>query len=422
MISFTEVLTDLLPFASGLLVLGLIFVITLVIRQGRQVSYMRVQLDQSQAMQMQQEERFRAALAESIQASSSAQLQTITEIGKQQTATISSVDQRILQMIQLNDQRFDRINQTLSESLQRLQGSNEQKLEQMRQVVDEKLHSTLEKRLGESFKQVSQHLEAVQRGLGEMRSLANGVGDLKRVLTNVKARGTWGEVQLETLLEDLLTPQQYEKNVATKPHSQKRVEFAIKLPGQGDQSIWLPIDAKYPQEDYLRLINAIDAADGEAVNRSRAALLRSIREFAKDISSKYVAPPHTTDFAIMFLPTEGLYAEVLRSPGVVEMLQQDFRIVIAGPVTLSAILNSLRIGFRTLAIEQRSSEVWQILAGVKTEFGKFADVLDKVQKQLHTASSTLEQTGVRTRAMERRLKDVESLDDYSAGELFTDDE
>ncbi|CAA0099404.1 Uncharacterised protein [BD1-7 clade bacterium] len=343
----------------------------------------------------------------------------VARMGEQQTQSLADIDKRILQISQNNEKRLDAVNQSLAHGLANLQTSNEKKLDQMRQVVDEKLHATLEKRLGESFRQVSQHLEAVQRGLGEMQSLANGVGDLKRVLTNVKSRGTWGEVQLEALLDDVMTPEQFDKNVATRPNSQQRVEFALRLPGHGDAPVWLPIDAKFPQEDYLRLQTAIEEADVAAVNKARASLLKSIREFAKDITSKYVEPPHTTDFAIMFLPTEGLYAEILRSPGVVESLQRDYRIVIAGPVTLTAILNSLRIGFKTLAIEQRTSEVWQVLAGVKSEFGKFADILEKVKKQLNTASSTLEQTGVRTRAMERRLHQVETLSEPESDQLFS---
>jgi DNA recombination protein RmuC len=282
----------------------------------------------------------------------------------------------------------------------------------MRETVDEKLQSTLEKRLGESFKLVSERLEAVQHGLGEMQNLATGVGDLKRMLTNVKARGTWGEVQLSALLEQVLTPDQYGKNVNIKDGSQESVEYAIRLPGSDDDPescVWMPIDSKFPQEDYLRLAESADAADAEGVQKATAALIRSIHNSAKEIRDKYIDPPKTTDFAIMFLPTEGLYAEVLRQPGQVEKIQQDYRVVIAGPTTLSAILNSLRVGFRTLAIEKRSSEVWKVLAAVKTEFGRFGDVLGKVKRQLKTASSTITQTEVRTRAMERKLRAVEEL-------------
>ncbi|MBW2247436.1 MAG: DNA recombination protein RmuC, partial [Deltaproteobacteria bacterium] len=293
-----------------------------------------------------------------------------------------------------------------------LQESNEKKLDQMRETVDEKLQTTLEKRLGQSFKLVSERLEAVQHGLGEMQNLATGVGDLKRVLTNVKARGTWGEVQLGALLEQILTPDQYDKNVRIRADSQERVEYAIRLPGQDDNPescVWMPIDSKFPQEDYLRLVEAADTADGDAVQKATAALLRSVHSSAKEIRDKYLNPPATTDFAIMFLPTEGLYAEVLRQPGQVEKIQQDYRIVVAGPTTLSAILSSLRIGFRTLAIEKRSSEVWKVLAAVKTEFGKFGHILKTVKRQLNTASNTIDQTGVRTRVMERKLRTVQEL-------------
>jgi len=283
----------------------------------------------------------------------------------------------------------------------------------MRQVVDEKLQNTLEKRLAESFKIVSERLEAVQRGLGEMQNLATGVGDLKRMLTNVKARGTWGEVQLGALLEQILTPDQYARNVQTREGSRETVEYAIRLPGAGNDSraavCWLPIDSKFPQEDYLRLVSAADAADLDAVEKATSALTRAVRSSAKEIAEKYLDPPGTTDFAIMFLPTEGLYAEILRQPGLMEKLQQTSRVVVAGPTTLSAILSSLRMGFRTLAIEKRSSEVWNVLAAVKTEFGKFGDVLAKVKNHLDAASNTIDQTGVRTRAMKRKLREVEQL-------------
>jgi DNA recombination protein RmuC len=283
----------------------------------------------------------------------------------------------------------------------------------------------LEKRLGESFKLVSERLESVQRGLGEMQSLAAGVGDLKRVLTNVKTRGTWGEVQLGAILEQILTPDQYEKNVKTREHSQDMVEYAIKLPGSGrdaDSVVWLPIDSKFPQEDYQRLLAAAEAADSEAVEKACASLTRAILLAAKDISGKYLNPPRTTDFAIMFLPTEGLYAELLRQPGLTEKLQHDFRVVVAGPTTLAATLSSLRMGFRTLAIEKRSSEVWEILSAVKTEFGRFGEVLGKVRKQLAAAASTIDHTEVRTRAMERKLKSVEGLPAAQAEKLLGLDE
>jgi DNA recombination protein RmuC len=290
----------------------------------------------------------------------------------------------------------------------------------MRKTVDEKLHATLEKRLGESFKLVSERLEAVHSGLGEMKNLATGVGDLKRVLTNVKARGTWAEVQLRAILEQILTPEQYSANVQTKDESRERVEFAIRLPGKDDSDhpVWLPIDAKFPREDYDRLVNASANGDVEVARQATESLIREIERCAKDISEKHINPPNTTDFAILFLPTEGLYAEVLRQPGMQDTLQQKYRIVAAGPTTLAAVLNSLRMGFHTLAIEKRSSEVWRILGAVKTEFGKFGDIIDKVKGQLATAAHTLDTTQSRTRMMSRKLSEVSALPQSEADELL----
>lgn len=348
-------------------------------------------------------------------------VRTIGEMSKSQNDQLESIARLIQELTESNRTGIEKLRSTIDAQLKHLQESNEKKLDQMRETVDEKLQSTLEKRLGESFKLVSERLEAVQHGLGEMQNLATGVGDLKRVLTNVKARGTWGEVQLGALLEQILTPDQYDKNVRTRANSQESVEYAIRLPGRDDDPgscVWMPIDSKFPQEDYLRLVEAADAADMDAVQKATAALLRSVHSSAKEIQDKYLNPPETTDFAIMFMPTEGLYAEVLRQPGQVEKIQQDYRIVVAGPTTLSAILSSLRIGFRTLAIEKRSSEVWKVLAAVKTEFGKFGDVLSKVKRQLNTASNTIEQTGMRTRAMERKLRAVEELPTEETAEIL----
>lgn len=337
----------------------------------------------------------------------------------QQQESAAAAELRIKAVAASNEQRLDKLRETLDQQMHSLQQSNDKKLEQMRQTVDEKLQSTLEKRLGESFKLVSERLEAVQRGLGDMQNLATGVGDLKRMLTNVKARGTWGEFQVGDILQQILSPDQYAQNVQPHPGTARVVEYAIRLPGQGDkEQIWLPIDSKFPQEDYQRLIDAAERADAEAVEKSTAALIRAIQISAKDIADKYIEPPYTTDFAIMFLPTEGLYSEVLRQPGMVEKLQHDYRIVVAGPTTLSALLNSLRMGFRTLAIEKRSSEVWTILSAVKTEFGKFGGILERVKKQLDTAANTIDQTGVRTRAMERKLRDVEALPSSDAAALL----
>ena len=304
---------------------------------------------------------------------------------------------------------IDNLHNVIDKHLKHLQEGNEKKLEQMRQTVDEKLQSTLEKRLGESFKIVGDQLEAVQRGLGEMQSLATGVGDLKKVLTNVKARGTWGEYQLGNILEQILTPDQYAKNVKPKESSDEIVEYAVRLPGHDNSSqVWLPIDSKFPQESYIRLKDASEKSDTDAIEKASAELIRTIKKSAKDISDKYIDPPNTTDFAIMFLPTEGLYAEIVRQPGMLEDLQHQ-RIVVAGPTNLSAILSSLSMGFRTLAIENRSSEVRKILSAVKTEFSAFGDVLSKVKTQLDRASGTIDKAGVRTRAMQKKLKDVEEL-------------
>jgi DNA recombination protein RmuC len=316
-------------------------------------------------------------------------------------------------------ERFAEIRLTVETRLDSLQKDNAEKLEKMRATVDEKLHETLEKRLGESFKQVADRLEQVHKGLGEMQSLAVGVGDLKRVLTNVKARGTWGEVQLGMLLEQTLTREQYETNVATKPGSRDRVEYAIRLPGRdGDAPVWLPVDSKFPVEDYERLVLAAERADPQAVEEAAKALEARLRIEARTIRDKYVDPPATTDFAILFLPTEGLYAEALRRPGLADALQREYRVSLAGPTTLSAILNSLQMGFRTLAIEKRSSEVWAVLGAVKTEFGRFGEVLAATKRQLQTVTNSIDAAEVRTRAMERQLKGVESLPEPDAQRLL----
>lgn len=325
----------------------------------------------------------------------------------------------LAQLVETQTRQAETLRGVVDTALQTLRTENADKLEQMRRTVDEKLHETLEKRLGESFKLVSDRLEQVHKGLGEMQTLATGVGDLKRVLGNVKARGIFGEGQLGALLEQALTPEQYAANVAVRPGSNERVEFAIRLPGRGEDEapMWLPIDAKFPREDYERLVDAQDRADTEAAKAAAAQLERAVRAQAK-LMEKYICPPHTTDFAVMFLPTEGLYAEVLRRPGLFESLQRDHRVNVAGPTTLLAILNSLQMGFRTLAIEKRSSEVWQVLGAVKSEFVKFGEVLDKVKKKLDEASTQIEQTGVRSRAITRRLRDVEALPGAEADPLL----
>ncbi len=319
-----------------------------------------------------------------------------------------------------NARRMAEVRQTLEAQLAQLQTTNSAKLDEMRATVDEKLQTTLQARLGESFKQVAERLEQVHKGLGEMQSLAQGVGDLKHLLTNVKTRGMFGEAQLASLLEQVFVPDQYATQVATRPGSKNVVDFAIKLPGKSDngEPLWLPIDAKFPNEDYERLLDAQGRADAAAAEAAGKALEMRIRLEAKSISEKYVEPPYTTDFAILFLPTEGLYAEVLRRPGLMEALQREHRITLAGPTTLLAMLSSLQMGFRTLALEKRSSEVWQVLGAVKTEFSKFGDVLAKVKSQTETVLKTLDSAEVRSRAMGRALKKVEALPDTQAQALL----
>jgi len=319
--------------------------------------------------------------------------------------------QQLNQLADTNSLRLRELRDAVEQRLRELQTDNTAKLEEMRRTVDEKLDQTLEQRLGQSFKQVAERLEQVHRGLGEMQTLAAGVGDLKRVLTNVKTRGIWGEIQLGTLLEQVLTPEQFARNVATRRGSNDRVEFAIKLPGRDTDGsvVWLPIDAKFPREDYERLTDAQERGDLAGVEEAGRQLENRIKTEARNIRDKYIDPPNTTDFGLMFLPTEGLYADVLRRPGLAETLQREFRVSIAGPTTLNALLNSLQMGFRTLAIEKRSSEVWVVLGAVKAEFGKFGEVLAKTRKKLEEATNTIGNAETRTRQIERKLKTVEAL-------------
>ena len=313
------------------------------------------------------------------------------------------------------------VTDTLNQQLQQLQKSNAEKLDDMRRTVDEKLQTTLEKRLTESFKQVAERLEQVHQGLGQMQQLADGVGSLQRVLTNVKTRGMFGEVQLEALLEQVLTIEQYDKQVETKPRSNQRVDFAIRFPGRNGaegEAVWLPIDAKFPREDYERLLDAQDRADAVAAEVAAKALETRIRTEAKSIAESYLAPPNTTDFAILFLPTEGLYAEVLRRPGLMDSLQRDYRVTLAGPTTLLAMLNSLHMGFRTLALEQQASEVWKVLGAVKTEFERYGDWVEKVREQVQKAADTLDRADTRSRQMRRALKNVEALPEGEAQALL----
>jgi DNA recombination protein RmuC len=331
------------------------------------------------------------------------------QLAQGQNAAREALDAALHRQQQLLDLRLAELRQSVEQRLAAIQQDNAAKLEQMRATVDEKLHATLEQRLGESFKQVAERLEQVHRGLGDMQTLARDVGSLSRVLSGVKTRGVFGEVQLAALLEQVFTPEQYGVNVATVPGSRERVEFAVKLPGSAETPIWLPIDAKFPREDYERLLDAQERADAAGAEAAAKALENRLRLEARTIADKYLAPPHTTDFALLFLPTEGLYAEALRRPGLFEALQREQRVMLTGPTTLLATLGSLQMGFRTLALEKRSSEVWAVLGAVKTEFGKFGDVLAKTKKKLDEASGTIGDAEVRTRQMARKLKGVEQM-------------
>ncbi|UYQ77684.1 DNA recombination protein RmuC [Glutamicibacter sp. JL.03c] len=322
----------------------------------------------------------------------------------------SEIDAKLRAMSESNADRHIQIQHLLQQEMEKLRTGNEAKLEKMRETVDEKLQGTLERRLGESFELVSKRLEMVQQGLGEMQSLAQDVGGLKRVLTNVKSRGSWGEVQLSRQLEDILTADQYEQNVVVVPGSREVVEFAVILPGREAGTIYLPIDSKLPQEDYERLLDAQESGEKSAIDAAAKALDRAMIEQAKLISSKYIAPPYSTDFAIMYLPTEGLFAEVVRSPGLASKLQTEYRVLVTGPTTLMSLLNSLQMGFRTLAIEKRSSEVWKVLSAAKEEFRKYGDVWDKLGKQLSAAQNTVSAAGTRSRVLEKTLRDVQTLE------------
>jgi len=354
----------------------------------------------------------REEVGQSLKSFNDSVLRGMTDMGGLLKDQMEAFSGQIRKLTESNENKLEFVRTTVEARLKQIQDDNAKQLDQMRATVDEKLQGTLEKRLGESFKQVSERLEQVHKGLGEMQTLATGVGDLKRVLTNVKARGGWGEIQLEALLEQVLSPEQYERNVKTREISGEMVEFAIKLPGGGDgdgDTVWLPIDAKFPMEDYQRLVEAQEKVDTEALDSAAKALMIRIKCCARDIRDKYLCPPNTTDFGIMFLPTEGLYAEVVRRPGLVEEIQRECRVVIAGPTTLAALLNSLQMGFRTLAIQKRSSEVWKLLGAVKTEFGKFGEVLTGVKKKLDQASNTMDDAAKRSRAIERKLRSIQEL-------------
>ncbi len=396
--------------------------------QNEQLDSFRVQLAQMQQALADTLRQTTDSLTSQAQTTRESQQGSLLKFSEAQEASSRRLSDALQEQLRLlsdsNERRLLEVRQTVETRLQALQADNEKKLEQMRQTVDEKLHATLEARLGESFKQVAERLDQVHKGLGEMQRLASDVGSLNRVLSNVKTRGIFGEVQLAGLLEQVFTPEQYGVNIETVPGSGARVEFAIRMPGRGGPDaapLWLPIDAKFPREDYERLLEAQDRADAPGVEAASKAIETRLRQEAKTIRDKYVAPPHTADFAILFLPTEGLYAEALRRPGLSEALQREYRVMLAGPTTLLATLNSLQMGFRTLALEKRSSEVWQVLGAVKTEFGKFGDILAKTKKKLDEASNTISQAETRTRVMGRALKGVETLPDAQAQALLPGD-
>lgn len=351
-------------------------------------------------------------------------ISTIGEMANQQKNALDSFNKQLTELTNMNERKLEGVRHTVEQKLTYLQEDNSKKLEQMRLTVDEKLHATLEQRLGDSFKQVSERLEQVHKGLGEMQTLASGVGDLKKVLSNVKARGIMGEIQLGNLLEQILSPEQFDSNVAMKKGSAERVEFAVKLPSKDESGgvVYLPIDSKFPLEDYTRLLDAQELGDAQAAAEAAKQLENRIKLEAKSIHDKYINPPNTTDFAVLFLPFEGLFAEVLRRPGLWDSLQRDMRVIIAGPTTLAAFLNSLQMGFRTLAIQKRSSEVWGLLGAVKTEFTKFGDILDKTKKKLQEASNTIDSAATRSRAIERKLKNVQELPQPETYELLGESE
>jgi len=394
--------------------------------QNEQIDSFRTQLATMQQQVAQSLQQASAQLVAQAQAAREAQDAALLRQAEASSEALrrfgTTLGEQLKTLSEANERRLNEVKMAVEGRLAQLQEGNEKKLEQMRATVDEKLHATLEQRLGESFKQVAERLEQVHKGLGEMQELARDVGSLNRVLTNVKTRGIYGEVQLAGLLEQVFTPEQYAANVETVPGTGARVEFAVRLPGRhgaaGGPPLWLPIDAKFPREDYERLLDAQDRADAPAVEAAAKAIEQRLRQEARTIREKYIAAPHTTDFAILFVPTESLYAEALRRPGLMEALQREHKITLAGPTTLLATLTSLQMGFRTLALEQRSAEVWEVLGAVKTEFSKFGDVLAKTKKKLDEASNEIDKASVRTRAMARQLRTVESLPEHRAQQLL----
>lgn len=356
----------------------------------------------------------------SVQTMSSLLTNQSVQSSNAQTEILKQMDKRIADFALENEQKLENIRKTVENRLTALQEDNSKKLDKMQQTVDEKLQKTLEDRIGRSFKLVSDRLEQVYKSLGEMQNLATGVGDLKKVLSNVKTRGILGEIQLGSILEQILSPEQYAANVSTKKGENTVVEYAVILPGDGENTVYLPIDAKFPADAYLNLMDAYDSGDTARVNDAATVLERRVKSFAKDIHDKYISPPDTTDFAIMFLPTEGLYAEVLRR-NLAEVLQRDYKVIVAGPTNMAALLNSLQMGFKTLAIQKRSGEVWNVLGAVKTEFSKFEAVLQSAQKRLEMANNDLDKlVGTRTRMIQRKLKDVTSLSESTSEALLKD--
>lgn len=403
----------------GMCLIILLLLIALLIRQGRIARERQDQ--QAQTLQLlgnqilDELDQQRDDTVSTLSDSNTALMTTLSQMTQNQTTLLDSMQRQILLSTRNQEERAGQMAASVAQSLSQLDTRmetlrqvNDRQLSEMRRTVDEKLTESIDKRLNDSFAQVSQRLEQVYKSLGEMQTLAVGVGDLKKVLTNVKTRGIWGEMQLGSLLSQMLAPSQYEENVAVIPGATERVEFAVKLPGKGTEPLYLPIDSKFPQEDYLRLVEASQSSDAAAADAARKALILRMKQEAKRISDKYIKPPHTTDFAVMFLPVEGLYAEVVQNPALTEALQRDYRIVVAGPSTFTALLNALQMGFRTLAIEKRSGEVWKLLGAVKSDFDKFADVLDKTRQRLVQATESIDTAFTRTRSIQRRLGAVET--------------
>jgi DNA recombination protein RmuC len=418
----------MIPVYILLAVLVLFSIISLILILTRKANVSTKNIEASLSTLDKEQTRLESVLKDEMSRSRMESLNSFKSFGDTIDRRMNDFSQKIGELTDRNDAKMEKIRESVENRLELLQRDNSEKLEKMRQTVDEKLEQTLETRLGEKFKIVSDRLEQVYKGLGEMQTLASGVGDLKKVLTNVKTRGTWGEVQLGNLLEQILSPEQYAKNVITKKGSSERVEYAIKLPGRDEkiETVWLPIDAKFPVEDYQRLVEVQEACDIAQVEQLSKNIEARIKLEAKDIKEKYLDPPYTTDFGILFLPIEGLYAEVLRRSGLMDELQSNYRVIITGPTTIAALLNSLQMGFRTLVIEKRSSEVWEILGIIKNEFGKFGELLDKTHKKLKEATNNIETATKKTRTIEKKLRKVQSLptpsSDHSLKESESDEE